>query len=163
MRNINKLVFLCVQKKQNTCYPVMFTVSGFLIKCVFLCSGTQLTSTSCSRSLKENSFRVDTLQQMWDKSPPATVNASASSPFVSLLGRHTATRVCGKLAGASSVVLQALQDALGQNFDVSVRLWVCVNKLQLLQAALLQEHAAVTSGCKVRERKKVTKMLWAGE
>lgn len=87
-----------------------------------------------------------------------TVNAPASSPFVCLLWWHTATRVCGrKLAGASSVVLQALQDALGQNFDVSVRLWVCVNKLQLLQAALLQEHAAVTSGCKEREGKKSLK------
>lgn len=77
---------------------------------------------------------------------PAHVHLLVKESFVSLLGRHTATRVCGKLAGASSVVLQALQDALGQNFDVSVRLWVCVNKLQLLQAALLQEHAAVTSG-----------------
>lgn len=58
-------------------------------------------------------------------------------------GRH--------LAGASLVVLQALQDALGQKFDVSVRLRVRVNQLQLLQAALLQEHAAVAGGCEEPE------------
>lgn len=45
-------------------------------------------------------------------------------------GRH--------LTGAGLVVLQALQDALGQKLDISVRLWVRVDQLQLLQAALLQ-------------------------
>lgn len=54
-------------------------------------------------------------------------------------GRH--------LAGAGLVVLQALQDALGQKLDVGVRLRVRVDQLQLLQAALLQQHAAVASGC----------------
>lgn len=69
-----------------------------------------------------------------------------------LLRRCTATRLCeGRLARASSVVVQTLQDAFGQKLDVSVRLWVCVNKLQLLQAALLQQHAAIASGCKPKE------------
>lgn len=54
-------------------------------------------------------------------------------------GRH--------LAGAGLVVLQALQDTLGQKLDVGVRLRVRVDQLQLLQAALLQQHAAVASGC----------------
>lgn len=53
-----------------------------------------------------------------------------------------------RLAGAGSVALQAVQYALSQPFDVSVGLWVCVNALQLLQAALFQQHAAVASGCR---------------
>lgn len=57
----------------------------------------------------------------------------------------------GRLARARSVVVQTLQDALGQKLDVSVRLWVCVDQLQLLQAALLQQHAAVASGCNPKE------------
>lgn len=62
--------------------------------------------------------------------------------------RRTAARLReGRLARARSVVVQTLQDALGQRLDVSVRLWVCVDQLQLLQAALLQQHAAVASGC----------------
>lgn len=60
-----------------------------------------------------------------------------------------ATCLCGsRLASAGSVVVQTLQNALGQKLDVSVRLWVCVNKLQLLQATLLQQHAAIASGCR---------------
>lgn len=71
---------------------------------------------------------------------------------VQLLRPCTATRLReGGLARASSVVVQTLQDALGQKRDVSVRLWVCVNTLQLLQAALLQQHAAIASGCKPKE------------
>lgn len=50
------------------------------------------------------------------------------------------------LAGPGPVVLQTLQDALGQQFDVCVRLRVHVDELQLLQAALLQQHAAVAGG-----------------
>lgn len=66
-----------------------------------------------------------------------------------LLRRNTTTCLCrGRLAGAGSVVVQALQNALSQMSDVSVCLWVCVHKLQLLQAALFQQHAAVTSGCR---------------
>lgn len=68
---------------------------------------------------------------------------------VCLLWRHASTCLCRcSLAGASSVILQALQNALSQKFDVSVCLWVCMNELQLLQAALLQQHAAVASGCR---------------
>lgn len=57
----------------------------------------------------------------------------------------------GRLARARSVVVQTLQDALGQKLDVSVRLRVRVDQLQLLQAALLQQHAAVASGCNPKE------------
>lgn len=73
-----------------------------------------------------------------------------SSPyFVRSLRTCAAAHVRGRhLAGAGLVVLQALQDALGQKFDVSVCLRVRVDQLQLLQAALLQEHAAVAGGCK---------------
>lgn len=68
--------------------------------------------------------------------------------FVPSLRTCAAAHVRGRhLAGASLVVLQALQDTLGQKFDVGVRLRVCVDQLQLLQAALLQEHAAVAGGC----------------
>lgn len=71
---------------------------------------------------------------------------------VQLLLRLATTRLReGRLACASPVVVQTLQDALSQRLDVSVRLWVCVNKLQLLQAALLQQHAAVASGCRPKE------------
>lgn len=55
-----------------------------------------------------------------------------------LLWRHAAICLCRcSLASAGSVVLQALQNALSQQFDVCVGLWVCMNELQLLQAALL--------------------------
>lgn len=65
-----------------------------------------------------------------------------------LLRRRAAARLReGRLARARSVVVQTLQDAPGQRLDVRVRLWVCVDQLQLLQAALLQQHAAVASGC----------------
>lgn len=67
---------------------------------------------------------------------------------VRLLWRRAATCLClCRLAGAGSVALQALQNALSQLSDVFVGLWVCMNELQLLQAALLQQHAAVASGC----------------
>lgn len=56
----------------------------------------------------------------------------------------TCVRLC-KLAGAGPVALQALKNALGQQSDVSVGLWVFVNVLQLLQATFLQQHAAVSS------------------
>lgn len=69
-----------------------------------------------------------------------------------LLWRRTATGLReGRLARAGSVVVQALQDALSQKLDISVCLWVGVDKLQLLQAALLQQHAAIASGCKPKE------------
>lgn len=68
-----------------------------------------------------------------------------------LLWRRMATCLCGsRLASAGSVVVQTLQNALSQKPDVSVRLWVCVNKLQLLQATLLQQHAAIASGCRTK-------------
>lgn len=117
-----------------------------------LCGGTQLTSSSWSRSLfsERKCKRMKTLQPLWDKSPLVHVRmcVCVSSPLC-LLWRHTATCLCRcRLAGASSVVLQALQNALSQKFDVSVCLWVRMNELQLLQAALLQQHAAVASGCR---------------
>lgn len=68
---------------------------------------------------------------------------------VRLLWRRAATCLClCRLAGAGSVALQTLQNALSQIPDIFVGLWVCMNALQLLQAALLQQHAAVTSGCR---------------
>lgn len=67
---------------------------------------------------------------------------------VCLLRRHAAThlRGCG-LAGAGSVVLQALQYALSQRLDVGVGLRVSMNQLQLQQAALLQQHATIAGSC----------------
>lgn len=81
-----------------------------------------------------------------------------------LLWRRTATCLqrCS-LASASSVVLQALQNALRQPFDVLVGLWVCMNELQLLQAALLQQHAAVTSGCERTGRHKIKSVSCLGK
>lgn len=68
---------------------------------------------------------------------------------VRLLWRQAATCLCWRrLASAGSVVLQVLQNALGQQLDIFVGLWVSINLLQLLQAALLQQHAAVARGCR---------------
>lgn len=100
----------------------MFTVSGFLVQSVALPGGTQETS---SLSLGRGLFFV-------------LVRSLRPRAAAHVRGRH--------LARASLVALQALQDALRQKFDVGVRLRVRVDQLQLLQAALLQEHTAVASG-----------------
>lgn len=96
-------------------------------------------------SEREPWFWVDTLK----KNKKQNNQPAASSPFfVHSLRPCAAAHVRGRhLAGAGLVVLQALQDALGQKLDIGVRLRVCVDQLQLLQAALLQQHAAVASGC----------------
>lgn len=74
---------------------------------------------------------------------PRSRSSSGSTFFYGmLLRRQTSTCLCW-LAGAGSVSMQALQDAFGKQLDVPVGLWVRVNVLQLVQAALLQQHAAV--------------------
>lgn len=74
-------------------------------------------------------------------------------PTQSLSHMMTTPHMCLPLGGgglprAGLVALQTVQDAVGQQPDVSVGLRVGVDQLQLLQAALLQQHAAVPSGCR---------------
>lgn len=110
------------------------------------CTLTHFTSSSSSGNTVAWKGRNETPAKLRASLKRKNNSAGFSFTLVMSLGGQTSPCVC-RLACAGSVALQAVQDALSQQFDVPVGLRVRVNELQLVQAPLLQQHAAITRSC----------------